>query len=112
MSSHHSIFGYRLLNAGYSMMDIIGRTLEVLKTKQNRVDSYKNRKWDGIHQAIETTTKTIRKAARRSSLLTLSTAEVLISPLKSPRKKLARLKSDDRVTLSSIQSSLQGALAA
>lgn len=98
-----------LLNEGYSMMDIVGRTLEVLKTKQNRADSYRSRKWEGIHQAIETTTKTIRKAARRSSLLTVSTAEVLISPLKSPRKKVARLKSGDRVTLSSIQRSLEGA---
>ncbi len=91
------------------MMDIVGCTLEVLKTKQNRADSYRNRKWDGVHQAIETTTNTIRKAARRSSLLTVSTAEVLISPLKSPRKRLARLKSDDRVTLTSIQKSLESA---
>lgn len=97
------------------MIEIVGRTLEVLKTKEHRSDSYRNRKWDGINQAIETTTSTIRKAARRSSLLTASTAQVLMSPLKTPRKKLARLRSDDRVTLSNMRSSLvvvEGAVAA
>jgi len=96
------------------MMDIVGCTLEVLKAKESRKDSYKNRKWEALHQAIERTTSTIRKAARRSSLLTSSTAEVLISPLKSPRRLLPRLRSDDRVTLSTLQASLvgEGALAA
>lgn len=90
-------------------MDIVGCTLEVLKARQNRRDSYNNRKWDGLHQAIEKTTKTIKKAARRSSLLTSTTADVLLSPIKSPRRLLPRLKSDDRVTLGNLQSSLNGA---
>lgn len=104
-------FLYSLLEAGYSIMDIVNATMEVAKIQEDRADSHRNRKWDGVNQVIEKTKRTIGKAARRSSLLTASTAEVLISPLRgSPRKKIGRLRSSDKVTvtLHNMQTSLAG----
>lgn len=51
------------------MTDIVGATLEVLKDKQNREESIKSKKWDGVNAAIENTTRTMKKVARRSSLI-------------------------------------------
>lgn len=89
-------------------MDIVNCTMEVSRTQECRIETNKNRKWDAVHAAIEKTTKTIKKAARRSSLLTASTAEVLISPLRAPRKKIGRLRSSDKVTLKNMQTALIG----
>jgi hypothetical protein len=51
------------------MVALMERTLEVAKDKTSRQDSIRNRKWDAIHATIEKTTRKIRKAGRRSSLL-------------------------------------------
>jgi hypothetical protein len=51
------------------MFQIVECTLEMLRERCLRADSIRNRKWDAIHGIIENTTRTLRKAARRSSLL-------------------------------------------
>ena len=51
------------------MIEIVGCTLEVLREKRCRRDSIRNKKWDLIHEAIETTARKIKKVARRGSLL-------------------------------------------
>ena len=62
-------FSYRLLESGYSIYDILESSLEANKERNLRIESIKHRKWDGINEAIEKTTRTLKKAARRSSLL-------------------------------------------
>lgn len=58
-----------LLKSGYPMNEIVGATLQVLECKQSREESIRNMKWDGVNAAIENTTRTLKKVARRSSLL-------------------------------------------
>ena len=65
----HVDFTRRLLKNGFDMTEIVGATLEVLKDKQNREESIKSKKWDGVNAAIENTTRTMKKVARRSSLI-------------------------------------------
>ena len=51
------------------MTEIVGATMEVIKDKQNREESIRSKKWDGVNAAIENTTRTMKKVARRSSLI-------------------------------------------
>jgi hypothetical protein len=58
------------------MEEIVNCSLRVMEEQQSRLDSIRNKKWDGLHQAIESTTRTLKsttrtlkKVARRSSLL-------------------------------------------
>ena len=57
-----------LVKCGYSIEDIITRSLQVREEREARAESIKNKKWDGLHQAIESTTRKFKKVARRGSL--------------------------------------------
>jgi hypothetical protein len=49
------LFIDRLLDAGYSIHEIANGTLEVLKTKQQRSDTNRNHRWDGVNAFVEYT---------------------------------------------------------
>jgi hypothetical protein len=66
------MFVYSLLSSGYSMVDIVAATLEVLEIKQLREESVRNKKWDGVNAALENTTRTLKRVARRGSILTIT----------------------------------------
>jgi hypothetical protein len=51
------------------MNEIVGGTIKAMNDKQSRADSIRNKRWDGLQEVIETTTRTFKKVARRSSLL-------------------------------------------
>jgi len=58
-----------LLGSGYSMVEIVERTMEVLEAQRNRSDSIKNRKWDGFSHFLEITRRKFKKSSSgRSSL--------------------------------------------
>lgn len=50
-----------LLGQGYSMIDIVKCTMEVLDLQQKRSDSVRNRKWDGFHSFMEVTKRRLKK---------------------------------------------------
>ena len=43
------------------MTEIVGATMEVIKDKQNREESIRSKKWDGVNAAIENTTRAMKK---------------------------------------------------
>jgi hypothetical protein len=51
------------------MEEIVNCSLRVQEEQQSRLNSIRNKKWDGLHQAIEITTRKLKKVALRSSLL-------------------------------------------
>jgi hypothetical protein len=59
----------RLLVSGYSLDDIVCRTLEAQEEKRCRAESCRNKRWDSFHEAIETTGRTLKTVARRGSLI-------------------------------------------
>jgi len=58
-----------LLFSGYTIDDIVHRSMIVSIDRQSRSASVKGKKWDGIHEAMESTSRTLKKVARRGSLL-------------------------------------------
>jgi hypothetical protein len=52
---------YRLLDAGYSIHEIADGTLEALKTKQQRSDTNRSQRWDGVNAFVEYTGRGLRK---------------------------------------------------
>lgn len=66
-------FPNRLLDSGYSMVDIVECTMEVLAIQRRRADSIRNRKWDGLNKFLELTKRKFTKRPspprRRSSIV-------------------------------------------
>jgi hypothetical protein len=79
----------RLLASGHSMEEIVTCALQANQVKHSRMESIRNMKWDGFHHAIETTTRTLKKVARRSSLLAsvpLRRRASMLQGLSTPKK--------------------------
>jgi hypothetical protein len=58
------------------MNDIVCGTLQAKNDKQSRADSIRSKRWDSLQEVIETTTRTFKKVARRSSLLASAPARM------------------------------------
>jgi hypothetical protein len=62
-----TLLRHSLLRAGYTINEIVECTMGVVDVKRGRLDSIKNRKWDGWNALVEKTTRSVRKVAVASA---------------------------------------------